>query len=526
MNAARKVVSVAEAATRARAEQGRGRVVVMCHGCFDIVHPGHLRHLTWARQQGDVLIVSISADSVIDKGVGRPLVPEALRAENLAALECVDMVVVTPTPTAVETIHAIRPDRYVKGAEYRDLHDPRISAERDAVRAGGGHVLFSAGDVVYSSTQLIGAHAGEWRMQRERIRGYAQRHHLRADSMRKLMRMSANLRCLVVGDSILDEYIHCDPTHVAGESPMLNATLVGRERFMGGGAIIAQHLRALGAGVALATPVGRGEGAEALRDTCAQSDIRLIPLEHEGALPIKQRFLAKGVKVLKLDDPPPPAFPAHATDDFVRAVDAAAPARDLVVLVDFGYGALAQDTLPRVLNTLRPRARTLLGDVSGPRANLLALRQCDLVLPNEDELRVALRNPTDGVATLAGALASKTASRAVMVKLGEDGLVAFDATRRDPQNRLLNDFLPAFSDRAADTLGCGDALLSAAGLALAGGGSLFDAAFVGSIAAAIEAETRGNRPILLEPLLTRMDAAFEALGPLSEPTREQTHAVA
>ncbi len=486
--------------------------MVLCHGCFDIVHPGHLRHLVWAREQGDMLIVSVSGDAAVSgKGVGRPLVPEHLRAENLAALECVDLVVVSPGPTAVETLSAVQPDRYVKGSEYRDSHDPRLAAERDIVQSYGGTLLFSSGDVVYSSTQLIADRAGDWRMHAERLAGFAQRHNQTAGTLRRLMRQAPRLNCLVVGDTIVDDYFHCDATHVAGEAPMLNATLVQRERFWGGAAIVAQHLRGLGARVTLATPIGRGKASRALSIACEDNQIGLVPLVHDSSLPRKRRYLAKNVKLLKLDDAPPPAFAAHRVDDFLTAVDHASPSWDLVILLDFGYGALSQNTLPRLLQMLRPRTPMMLGDVSGPRADLGALRGCDLLAPTENELRSAMRAPSVGLATLAGSLAGQAGAKAIIVKLGEDGLVAFDATRRDASDRLLSDFLPSLTQRAVDPLGCGDALLSVAGATLAVGGSLFDATLLGSVAAAMEAETHGNRPIILERLQQRVDAEFASI---------------
>src|ERR1700760_182324 len=95
-----------------------GKTVVHCHGCFDIVHPGHIQHLQYAKSLGDILVVSVSADSHVNKGVDRPLIPDDLRASSVAALECVDWVHVNPDPTAVELLDQLRPDVYVKGREY------------------------------------------------------------------------------------------------------------------------------------------------------------------------------------------------------------------------------------------------------------------------------------------------------------------------------------------------------------------------------------------------------------------------
>ena len=114
-----------------------GRRIVQCHGCFDIVHPGHIRHLQFARSLGDILLVSVSSDAHVNKGINRPLIPDDLRAGSLAALECVDWVYINPHPTAVDLLEQTRPDIYVKGREYERNRDPRFLAERETVHRHG-----------------------------------------------------------------------------------------------------------------------------------------------------------------------------------------------------------------------------------------------------------------------------------------------------------------------------------------------------------------------------------------------------
>src|SRR6266511_186403 len=134
----------------------RDKKVIMCHGTFDIVHPGHVRHLLYAKSKADVLIASLTADAHIVKGQLRPFVPQELRAFNLAALECVDYVVIDANPTPIENIGTIRPDYFAKGYEYtkNGLH-PRTAEEKTAVEAYGGELLFTPGDIVYSSSNII-----------------------------------------------------------------------------------------------------------------------------------------------------------------------------------------------------------------------------------------------------------------------------------------------------------------------------------------------------------------------------------
>ncbi|MFG0292321.1 MAG: adenylyltransferase/cytidyltransferase family protein, partial [Phycisphaerales bacterium JB050] len=182
-----KIVGRAEL-LRLRQQANRdGRSVVQCHGCFDIVHPGHIRHLQHAARQGDLLLVTITADACVNKGDGRPLFSEELRAENLAALDCVDLVYVNPDPTAEKLLDEVRPDIFIKGREYESNNDPRFAAEREAVERHGGRVVFSSGDIVFSSTALVSAMEHREDPVHARLRQLAQSHKLTSERVSSLV---------------------------------------------------------------------------------------------------------------------------------------------------------------------------------------------------------------------------------------------------------------------------------------------------------------------------------------------------
>ena len=128
----------------------RERSVIMCHGTFDLVHPGHIRHLIYARGKADLLIASLTTDVHVEKSNFRPYVPEDLRAMNLAALETVDYVVIDPNPTPLQNLRIIQPDYFAKGYEYVDgsVH-PRTREEMDVLESYGGEVIFTPGDIIY-----------------------------------------------------------------------------------------------------------------------------------------------------------------------------------------------------------------------------------------------------------------------------------------------------------------------------------------------------------------------------------------
>lgn len=149
-----QVLSRDAAAAFARAVQNRGGTVVFTNGVFDLLHPGHVRYLEEARQLGDALLVGINSDRSVrrNKGEERPIVPEGERAELLAALRCVDLVVVFDEETPHAIVSAIQPDVLVKGADWGA--DNIVG--RDVVEARGGRVVRVELSEGLSSTELIG----------------------------------------------------------------------------------------------------------------------------------------------------------------------------------------------------------------------------------------------------------------------------------------------------------------------------------------------------------------------------------
>src|SRR5579864_8908525 len=155
--ARQKIHSIAELGRLAEEARAQQRTVVLCHGVFDLVHMGHVRHLEAARREGDMLIVTVTADHFVNKGPGRPIFGEDMRAEMLAALEYVDGVGINHAADAEGVLDAIMPDVYVKGSDYENPDDDitgKICAEREAVERHGGRLVFTR-DITFSSSNLI-----------------------------------------------------------------------------------------------------------------------------------------------------------------------------------------------------------------------------------------------------------------------------------------------------------------------------------------------------------------------------------
>ncbi len=518
MSPQRKICPIDRLLALRREAAASGKTVVHCHGCFDIVHPGHIQYLQFAKSQGNLLIVSLTADPNVNKGVARPLIPQDLRAASVAALECVDFVHVNPDPTAVELLQALRPDVYVKGREYETNHDPRFLAERDAVTGHGGRVIFSSGDVVYSSTALIGSVAGAHLFNEEKVRRFRQAHALNGAELSNTIHRFRGMRMVVVGDYILDRYHACDATGVAAESPMMSLRLLKSDDFDGGAAIVASHLAGLGCEPTLITAVTDDDAGRRAEARLTGRGVDVAATRDRRSLSTKHRYLVDATKMIKIDDATTSPLDSGQTNKLCDKILAAADGAAGVIFADFGYGLITSGLLDQLMPQLRPRVPVITADVSGTQSSLLRFRGVDLLCPTEREVRQTLNDFSSGLNAVVHRLFQTTAAKQALITMGKQGLVAFDQHRPTPageswERRLRSAYLPSLANTVIDSLGCGDALLSVASATLAGGGSLHAAAYLGSLAASIAAEQLGNIPVTIDGVMARLNESIASVQP-------------
>ncbi len=541
-----KILTLPELLAARGSARAAGRRVVQCHGCFDIVHPGHIRHLRQAKSMGDILLVSITGDRQINKGKGRPLIPEELRAENLAAIDFIDWVYIDPNATAGDLLSQVHPDIYVKGKEYEHNRDPRFIVEKDLVEKAGGRVVFSSGDIVFSSTALIAAMEQSVDPFHKRLSQLCDSPELSGPRLFELISRFRGTRVVIVGDVILDTYVLCDRPEVAGESPIMTLRPIEHRRYDGGAAILARHVAAMGGRPILVTALPDDAEAAALRQRLAIDGVEVRAVPSSTPIPEKQRFLVSSQKVMKLDLVQPIVLDAAQQRRLIElAAGAASEALGTPsgtgshagIIADFGLGLFSPVSVSRMCTALRPLVSVLAGDVSGKRSSLLSMHHMDLLTPSESELRECFRLFGEGLPLVAWKLLEENISKAAIVTMGPDGLIGFERFQGVPvgasasgrhhetssgtdgaspsdaplfQTKLRGEHVPALCPMGIDPLGCGDSLLAAATLALAAGGSLLAASFLGACAAASQVQRLGNVPISagdLRRAITRLHAS-------------------
>lgn len=485
-------------------QRPRKKKVIMCHGTFDIVHPGHVRHLLYAKSKGDLLVASLTADAHIAKANFRPFVPQELRAFNLAALEMVDFVVIDQNPTPIENIGIIKPDYFAKGYEYtKDGLHPRTAEEKAAIEAYGGEIIFTPGDIVYSSSHIIETEPPA--IATEKLMALMEAVGLTFGSLREALDKFAGIRVHVVGDTIVDSYTHTTLIGGMTKTPTMSVRFENRTDFVGGAGIVAKHLKSAGAEVTFSTVLGDDALAEfALKDLEA-AGVHCNPIIDETRPTTnKNAIIAGGYNLLKVDTLDNRSISERIMRTLCEQIKDTET--DIVVFCDFRHGMFNRDTIPQLTEAIPANVfRVADSQVASRWGNILEFSGFDLITPNEREARFALGDQDSVVRPLGLELYRRAACRTLILKLGERGLLTFRSVPQKAEDVRAFFALDSFADRIVDAVGSGDALLAYAALALYSTKDPLIASILGSLSAAVECQHEGNVPVRPKDVVDRLE---------------------
>lgn len=470
----------------------RDKKVIMCHGTFDVVHPGHVRHLLYAKQHADVLVASLTADVHIEKANFRPYVPQDLRAINLAALEIVDYVIVDPNPTPLENLQVIQPDYFAKGYEYYHgaIH-PKTEEEIAVLSGYGGEVIFTPGDIVYSSSALIEASPPNLGIEKLLLVMGAEGLEF-ADLYAGLDAMRG-LRVHVIGDTIVDSLTHCSMIGGMTKTPTMSVRFEEKLDYVGGAGIVAKHLRSAGADVVYTTVLGDDEFKDFVLEDLLEAGVDCRPVvDSTRPTTNKNAIVTDNYRLLKIDTLDNRSISEKIVASFTDAIRNVPT--DIVVFSDFRHGIFNRETIPILVGALPNNVlRIADSQVASRWGNILEFRGFDLIAPNEREARFALGDQDSVVRPLAEALHEQSGCQVLILKLGSRGTLTF---RKRPEGDPRSFYaLESFAGNVVDAVGAGDALLAYSSLALKATGSDVIASILGSIAAGVECEKDGNIPV-------------------------------
>ena len=476
--------------------------VAMCHGVFDLVHPGHIRHLSYAKSKCDKLVVSITSDVHVKKAELRPYVPEKLRAENLAALEFVDFVLIDKNETPLANLKHLKPNFYVKGYEYSDIKkNKKTEEEKNILNSYGGEFLFTPGDYVLSSSKIIESQQIDLSL--TKLKSLMEGEKIEFDHIIETINNFKNCDVLVVGDTIIDTYVETSLIGNNAKTPTFSTKYLSEKKFIGGAAIVACHLKAAGAKVSFCSVLGKDDNANFVKKELSKKKIKDLTI-YDNSRPTteKRYYISDNYRLLKVDKVENSPINFEILKKISNEIKK--KRKGMVIFSDFRHGIFSNESIP-VLKKSINKGVFKVGDsqVASRWGNILDFNNFDLITPNEKETRFALGDQDTAIRPLASKLYKKAKCKNLIFKLGDKGILTL---RRPISNSDVRSFfvIDALEKNAIDPVGCGDALISYASLGLYLSKNSVIASILGSVSAGIMSRINGNVPIKRNDVLEKV----------------------
>lgn len=494
-----KIVSLEELAVICSRLKSEGKTIAHCHGCFDLLHLGHIKHFEAAKKAADVVVVTLTPDRFVNKGPGRPVFNEILRMESIAALEAVSYVALNKWETAIETLKLIKPTFYVKGQDYKKSEDDitgNINKEEEAVKSVGGQLYFTE-EIQFSSSKLINAHFSPLNDSvQEYLSGLKKKHN--ADSIINEIEKLKNLNVLVIGDTIIDEYHTCRPLGKSSKSPTISTMFLKGESYAGGVLAIANHLDQFAGKVDLVTCLGKQNPQQEIIEQKLSKNInKKFFLRNDGPTPTKRRYLdtylnLKLFEVTFMND----TYLANDLEkEVITHLEKTLKNVDLVLVADFGHGFIT----PGIIKFLEGSGKYLSVNAQTNSNNygfnyITKYNRVDYVSIDEKELRLPFGDNYGKLENLIEKLHAITHAGKIQITLGQQGSILYE------KGKFYT--APAFASSVKDSVGAGDAVLSVTSLCAFSNTPPEVLPFIGNCVGALAVEIIGNEhPVYKKDLI-------------------------
>ncbi|AXH10898.1 ADP-heptose synthase [Malaciobacter halophilus] len=466
------------------------------YGNFNILHPGHLRLLKFAKESCEYLIVGVNSDSI---NKDSNLLDENIRLESINATSYVDEAFLLKEDV-LEYIKREKPDIIVKGKEHEKLSNP----EEEVLKSYGGELLFTSGEIGFSSLDLLQKDFEVNPSFITHATRYINRHQIDSEKLKEYVNSFSNLNVLVIGDTIIDEYITCDPIGMSQEDPTIVITPISNKKFIGGAAIVASHAKTLGAKVSYISILGDDENFEFTKNYLNELEIdTYIYKDSTRPTTLKQRFRAQNKTLLRVNHLKQHNISKDLEAKIMEKIKNNGKNYDLIIFSDFSYGVLTKYLIEKISQFAHNHSISTVADSqsSSQVGDISKFKNMDIVTPTEREIRLSLNDFESGLVVLSKELHEKSKPKYVFTTLGSEGIMIYNSIK----DELLTDNIPALNQNAKDVSGAGDSLITCSSMAKTVGASVWESAYLGSLAAAIQVSRVGNIPIKKQEIIKELN---------------------
>ena len=495
-NFSKKILDINTLQKKILQKKKLGKTVIMCHGTFDLVHPGHIRHLHYAKEKADILIVSVTADKYVTKKSLGTYVPEDLRVRNIAALELVDYTFIDQDFKPIDSIKKLKPNFFLKGYEYNlDLNkNLKTLEEKKALDLVGGKIIFSPGDLVYSSTKFQEMLKPDLRY--DKFKSLLKKEKISLKMIKQILKKRSNKKIHIIGDLIIDKYTYCDLLGRSTKTPTFSIRPFRSEKFIGGAGIVAKHLKALGADVTLTTVIGDDEHKDFILNDLKYNKIKKNIVYSKKTV-FKERFWSNDYKIVQVDYVDNSLIDINTQKKISNIIKKTKS--DAVVFSDFRHGIFNKNIIKNFVSQIQKDViKVADSQVASRWGNITDFENFDILFPNETEARFSMGDQDSGIRVLGANLLKNTNCKNLILKLGDKGSMIFRNEGFYPK-----EFFPldSFVTNKIDTIGAGDAYLAATTYFYSETRDIVLSSIIGNFAASVACEQNGNVPITKEHIL-------------------------
>lgn len=475
--------------------------IVHCHGVFDIVHIGHIKHLKKAKDHGDILIVTVTSDKFVNKGSNRPTFNQKKRLEFLSELESVDFVCLSNFPSATNLLKLIKPDIYVKGQDYKNSKNDKtgkINFETQLVKKFGGKIIFTH-EETFSSSNIINDNFSYTSDQLEFLRSISKKYS--SNYVEEVFKKISKLKVLVIGETIIDQYNFCEALGKSGKEPYLAMKDINSENYLGGAAAIANHLADFSKKIKLISVVGEKDEYKNFIQKKLNKKIKTFFFKKRKSPTIlKKRFLdnvnkTKLFGIYSINDD---TFNPRDDKKIKKYIDQNIKNFDLIIVSDYGHGFISETSAKKISKTKKFVALNAQINASNIGYHSLQnYKNIDATIINETEVRHEMRNKNEDIKSLSLKLQKKIKTKNLIVTRGNNGAIIFNNKNKD----IIE--CPAFANKVVDKVGAGDSMLAILSMLIKVGTPHDLALLLGSFAGVYSVETMGNSYSLNKKIFLR-----------------------
>ena len=466
----------------------------LTYGHFSTIHPGHIRYLNHAKKKGQKLVVALLEDG--DQIHQSYQFDQNDRAKSLEMLPIIDNIICLKNNEISDIVEKLKPKFLILGTEYKQSSNKKVCSAIRIQKESNRVVEFHAGEINYASTDLINNSEFDLAYKRKMEFLYAcKKQNLSKEILLESINQWKDKSILVIGDTILDQYSACEPLGMSAEAPVVVVKELSNKNFIGGAAIVASHIRALGSKCNLISIVGDDENGEIISNELNKTNIsKHIIIDDSRPTTFKKRYLVENQKlfrVSKLDNRPVSEI---VEKKLIENITKLAPQSNCIVISDFVYGVITEKILYKIKEIATRNAIPLIGDIqcSSQVGSLMKFSNFTLLCPNEREARIALQDNNSGIEKISRDIIKNLNIKGLIMKLGPNGFISYDCSDK---KQTIRQAFPALTANPLDVAGAGDSIMAVMATGLASNQSIITISAISCCMASISVSNMGNIPI-------------------------------